>query len=217
MRVLVVEGDSVEADELSRGLRQHGYEVDNVADGMEAMTSVSDADLLLLSLELPDLDGLEVCRRLRKTNDIPIIALTVRDTELDRVLGFQAGVDDCLTKPYGVRELVARMEAIMRRARPPRPPVIGEDGLRIDARTREVRVDGRLVVVTRKEFDLLQLLASEPDAVFSRQQIMALVWGEEHMESSRTIDTHVSSLRSKLGSRSWIVTFRGVGFRLGNG
>lgn len=176
-----------------------------------------DADLVLLDLELPDLDGLEVCRGIRSANDIPIIAVTARGTELDRVLGLQAGADDYVVKPYGFRELMARMDAVMRRARPPAnaPHVVSRGPLRIDVGSREVSVDGRIVDVTRKEFDLLYLLAAQPDTVIPRKRVIHQVWGDSW--SRRTVDTHVSSLRHKLGCSDWIITVRGVGFRLGHG
>ncbi|WP_093798148.1 response regulator transcription factor [Streptomyces sp. Wb2n-11] len=218
VRVLVVENEPRAAEALVQGLRRHGYRAESVATGAKALQVHRSSDLVLLDLELPDLDGLEICRSIRATCDTPIIVVTARDTELDRVLGLQAGSDDYLAKPYGFRELMARMEAVMRRARPQQPveQVITRGSLRIDARTREVRLDGRHVEVTRKEFDLLHLLASQPEAVISRRQLMVQVWDDSWSRPGRTIDTHVSSLRNKLGSSSWIVTVRGVGFRLGH-
>lgn len=175
------------------------------------------ADLVLLNLELPDLDGLEVCRGIRASCDIPIIAVTARCTELDRVLGLHAGLDDYLVRPYGFRELIARIEAVMRRARPQWPAVqtISRGPLRINFSTREVCLNDQLINVTRKEFDLLYLLARQPETVVSRKQIMSQVWDVEWTGCSRTIDTHVNSLRKKLGASTWIITVRGVGFRFG--
>lgn len=219
MRVLVVEEDTAAAESLTHGLRRHGYDVDSVDTGTHALKTYHRADLVLLDLELPDLDGLEVCRGIRAACDTPIIAVTARGTELDRVLGLQAGSDDYLVKPYGFRELMARIEAVMRRVRPQPPAVrtISHGPLLIDSGTREVRLDGRLINVTRKEFDFLHLLASQPETVFSRKQIMSRVWDTEWTGFSRTIDTHVNSLRNKLGVSTWIITVRGVGFRLGRG
>ncbi|GAB3661876.1 response regulator transcription factor [Streptomyces sparsus] len=225
MHVLVVEDESDVADSLIRGLRRHGHETVGVATGGQALEAYREADLVLLDLELPDIDGLEVCRLIRRACDTPIIAFTDRSTELDRVLGLQAGSDDCLGKPYGFRELMARIDAVMRRARPPRKPeeqAISHGPLEIDAATREVRLDGRLVEVTRKEFDLLHHLASHPGVVVPRKQLMAEIWDDPvsatlGTQASRTIDTHVSTLRNKLGSSSWILTVRGVGFRFGHG
>lgn len=217
MRVLVVESDCAAADDLTHGLRRRGYTAHSVDSGMQALTARCGADLVLLDLELPDLDGLEVCRAIRAESDVPLIALTARGTELDRVLGLQAGADDYLVKPYGFAELMARLEAVMRRARP-RPmtrPAVSHGPLHIDSASREVSIDGRQIIVTRKEFDFLHLLASHPETVFTRKQIMSRVWDTEWTRFSRTIDTHVGSLRKKLGGRGWIITVRGVGFRFG--
>ncbi|GHH88030.1 response regulator transcription factor [Streptomyces capitiformicae] len=218
LRVLVVENERKAADTLTRGLRRHGHRVESVATGIKALQAHHGADLVLLDLDLPDLDGLEVCRGIRASADTPIIAVTARGTELDRVLGLQAGSDDYMVKPYGFRELMARIEAVMRRVRPRKPAeqVITHGPLCIDAGARETRLDGHRVELTRKEFDLLHLLASQPGAVFSRRQLMTQVWEDAWSSGGRTIDTHVSSLRGKLGSSSWIVTVRGVGFRLGH-
>ncbi|MFF3911452.1 response regulator transcription factor [Streptomyces sp. NPDC001848] len=211
----MVEDDGEDAEPLIKGLQRHGHEVRLVQTGAEALKSYDRADMMLLDFELPDLDGLEVCRRIRSTSTVPVIAITARGTELDRVLGLQSGADDYLVKPYGFRELMARMEAVMRRvkAHEVTPSVISNGGLRINATTRQVCLDGRRIDLTRKEFDLLYLLASQPNTVFPRKRIMQEVWGGDW--SRRTIDTHVSSLRNKLGNKDWILTVRGVGFQLG--
>ncbi|GAA1015724.1 MULTISPECIES: response regulator transcription factor [Streptomyces] len=214
-RILVVENNAAEADALVSALKRHGHEVESVATGGAALQSYGDADLVLIDLELPDLDGLEVCRSIRSACDIPVIAVTARGSELDRVLGLQAGADDYLVKPYGFRELMARMEAVMRRARTSAPTsrVISHGPLRIDAGFREVTLHGRVIDLTRKEFDLLYMLASNPGTVIPRKQLIRQIWGDSW--SRRTVDTHVSSLRNKLGGSDWIVTVRGVGFRFG--
>ncbi|EIV96247.1 response regulator transcription factor [Frankia sp. QA3] len=214
-RVLVVENHADDAEQLARGLERHGHKVIKVGSGGEALQAYDDADLVLIDLDLPDLDGLEVCRSIRVADDTPMIAVTGRGSELDTVLALQAGVDDYLVKPYGFRELMARMEAVMRRTRP-QPMAAGaivHGVLRIDAASRQVTVGGRTVELTRKEFQLLHLLASQAGSVIMRKQIMVQVWGDTW--SRRTLDTHVSSLRNKLGSTEWIITVRGVGFRLG--
>lgn len=218
MRVLLVEPDVDAAEDLARALRRHNHEVDSVRTGTEALKAFHRADLLLLDLELPDIDGLEVCRAVRAARDIPIIAVTTRGSELDRVLGLQAGADDYVVKPYWFRELMARIGAVMRRCtrRGSVAEVIERGPLRLDPDRREVRLDGRPIGLTRKEFDLLHLLASRPEAVFSRRELAQRVWEGNCTESSRTIDTHVSSVRNKLGGSSWIVTVRGVGFRFGH-
>ncbi len=216
VRVLVVDGEQQAAQTLVRGLGRHGYRAQSVATGTEALRAHRHADLVLLELDLPDLDGMEVCRRIRELGGVPVIILSARCAELDCVLGLQAGADDFIGKPYSFRVLLARIEALLRRARPsPRAARIVTHGpLRIDAGSRELRVEGRRVDLTPKEFDLLHLLASQPDTTFSRRRLMSEVWDDDSARG-RTLDTHVSSLRGKLGSTGWIVTVRGVGFRLG--
>jgi DNA-binding response OmpR family regulator len=217
LRVLVVENDTATAESLVHSLLRHGYHAESVDTGTRALSTYHRADLVLLDLELPDLDGLEVCRGIRASCDIPIIAVTARGAEMDRVLGLRAGLDDYVVKPYGFRELIARIEAVMRRAWPQQPAVqaISNGPLCINFGAREVRIDGQLINVTRKEFDLLCLLACQPETVVSRKQIMSQVWDVESTECGRTIDTHVNSLRKKLGASTWIITVRGVGFRFG--
>jgi DNA-binding response OmpR family regulator len=216
-RILVVDSDADLADCLVTQLRRHGHQATGVKRGSAALRAYEDADLVLLDLELPDLDGLEVCRAIRSVSRVPLIIVTACRSELDCVLGLQAGADDYVTKPYGLRELLARIEAVMRRAQwqPAAAKEIRHGRLRIDVNSREVTVDGTEVALTRKEFDLLCLLASHPDAVIPRKRLLQQVWGDSW--SRRTVDTHVSSLRGKLGDSGWIVTVRGVGFRLGTG
>lgn len=218
-RVLVVEEDAESADSLTGGLRRHGYDATSVGTGLAALSTYHRVDLVLLDPDLSDLDGLEVCRLIRNACDVPIIMVSARDAELDRILGLQVGADDYLTEPYGLRELMARIEAVMRRARPVPQVVehISQGPLHMDFRTREVRLDGRLINLTRKEFDLLHFLASQPETVVSRKRIMRDVWQDDWTNSSRTIDTHINSLRKKLGADTWIITVRGVGFRFGHG
>ena len=217
MDVLVIGTDTADADSLARDLRRNGYHVTEAETGAAALDMRGDADLVLLNLELPDIDGLEVCRAVREDSDVPVICVTERDEEVDRVLALQAGSDDCLVKPFGFRELLARIEAIMRRVRPcERDPGFFDHGLlTLDPDSREVRLDGDPVSLTRKEFDLLHLLVAQPSTVISRKDLMSKVWGYVWPTPSRTIDMHVSSLRKKLGDASWIVTVHGVGFRLG--
>ncbi|CAL9620538.1 Transcriptional regulatory protein BaeR [Streptomyces sp. enrichment culture] len=218
LRILVVENEPAAAAALVQGLLRQGHHAEHVDTGGAALNAHHDADLVLLDLDLPDLDGLEVCRGIRAVSDTPVITVTARGNELDRVLGLQAGSDDYLVKPYGFRELLARMDAVMRRSRPRAEPArtLSRGPLHIDAATREVTLNGEAVELTRKEFDLLHLLAVHPGAVVSRRQLMAQIWEDTWSQRGRTIDTHVSSLRGKLGSSSWIITVRGVGFRLGH-
>ncbi|WP_308222529.1 response regulator transcription factor [Kitasatospora sp. A2-31] len=216
--VLVVAGDAAAAQLRVRDLQRQGYTVSSVDTGAKALAAHQSYDMVLLDLDLPDLDGLEVCRLIRRTGDKPIISIATRDTELDRVLALQAGADDCVLASCGIREMLARIEAVLRRAHP-RPQVshtISLSPLHIDGTTREVRLDGRPVVLTAKEFDLLHTLAADPKTVLSRKELMARVWDTTWAASTRTIDTHVSNLRAKLGGK-WIITVHGVGYRLGRG
>nr|WP_234018767.1 response regulator transcription factor [Streptomyces sp. LaPpAH-165] len=225
MRVLVVDSDRSNGNTLSAQLKRHGYDVEICTTGTEALEKHEKFDLFLIDLLLPDIDGLEVCRAVRATSDIPVIAFTDAGMKLDRILCLQAGCDDCMAKPYGFRELLARIDAVLRRSHPVAPrttraEAIAHGSLCIDPETREVRLNGRLIGLTLKEFDLLHRLASEPHTVHSRASLMAAVWGfpGHHVpggRASRTIDTHVSAVRSKLGSPDWIITVRGVGFRMG--
>nr|WP_229806216.1 response regulator transcription factor [Microbispora rosea] len=206
-----------EKEELIQNLRRRGSEADGVDTGGAALQVYENADLVIIDLDLPDLDGLEVCRRIRSACDIPIIVTASQRSELDCVLAFQAGADDYVSRPYGCRELMARMDAVMRRAKPKpiHTKIISHGPLQIDVNSREVRLDGRRIDLTRKEFDLLHLLASHPNTVVSRKLLMRQIWKDSW--SRRSVDTHVSSLRNKLGSSRWIITVRGVGFRLGSG
>ena len=215
-RVLVVEQHADDAEAVAGVLRRHGYAVHTVGTGSEALRALTDGttDLVLIDLDLPDVDGLDVCRSIRAAGDTPVIAVSRRATELDRVLGLHAGADDYLAKPYGFRELIARMAAVMRRMRRDRDAAgsaVVRGGMRIDPVSRRVTVGGQDIDLARKEFELLYLLASRAGAVVPRRQIMEQVWGDTW--SRRTLDTHVSSLRGKLGCGDWIVTVRGVGFR----
>ncbi|POX55052.1 DNA-binding response regulator [Streptomyces sp. Ru71] len=226
MHILAVgnpaEGPGSSADRLER----HGHDVTVAATGTAALEAYAQAGLVLLDLDLPDIDGLEVCRRMRETAHTPIIAFTAGGDELDRVLALRAGADDCLDKPYEVRELIARIEAVTRRTHPREGSrdsltTVSIGGLSIDAAAREVMVRGRPISLTRKEFDLLYYLARHSEKVVSRQRLMQEIWEDPRPEAlgpraSRTVDTHVSSLRSKLGHSDWIRTVRGVGFRVGH-
>ncbi|MFJ4717361.1 response regulator transcription factor [Streptomyces sp. NPDC088785] len=211
----MVDHDAGPAETLAAQLRRHGHLPVCARNGASALQAHEDADVVLLDLELPDLDGLEVCRAIRSVSRVPVIIVTDRRSELDCVLGLQAGADDYVTKPYGLRELMARIEAVLRRThwQPGTVSEVRHGRLHIDVGSREVSVDGRPVTLTRKEFDLLSLLAAHPGTVVSRKQLLKQVWGETW--SRRTVDTHVSSLRGKLGDGAWIVTVRGVGFKLG--
>jgi DNA-binding response OmpR family regulator len=215
VRVLVVEDEDAIAVPLAEGLRREGLDVERAATGQEALDA-PEPDLVLLDLRLPDLDGFEVCRRLRERSRVPIIVVSARGEEIDRVLGLELGADDYLVKPYGLRELVARIHAVMRRleSRQAGGGPLRVDGLEVDQRARRARLDGRELRLTPREFDLLALLASEPGAAFSRSRIFEQVWETRWFGSPKTIDVHVAALRRKLGDPGWIETVRGIGFRL---
>jgi DNA-binding response OmpR family regulator len=218
MHVLLVEDDEAIAEPLVRGLRREGFAVTRVATGMDALAAASPAvDLVLLDLGLPDIDGYEVCRRLRHDHDVPIIVTTARGDEVDRVIGLELGADDYLVKPFGFRELVARMRAVTRRwerATVDDIPVTVVGPLEVDERTHRVRMHGEEVALTRKEFDLLALLARDPGATCTRQQIFDEVWDPHWYGPTKTLDVHIASLRKKLNDPELIETVRGVGFRL---
>ncbi|MGW6919445.1 response regulator transcription factor [Kitasatospora sp. NPDC054939] len=219
VHVLVAEAHAETAAALVRDLRRKGYEAEGVGTGKAALERLQNADLVLLTLNLPDIDGLEICRAVRAAGDTPLIALADGDGEVDRILALQSGADDSVRRSCGTRELIARIEAVLRRTRPhpAAPPSISRRPLHIDGRTRVVRMHERPVKVTAKEFELLYLLAANPETVLSRKELMARVWDCDWLDSSRTLDTHVSSLRAKLGAASWIITVRGVGYRFGHG
>lgn len=219
MRILVVEDDDRVARGLVTALRSASFEVQRVATAERALSSPP-ADVVLLDLGLPDADGIDLLRRLRARPQTAIIAVTARGEERDRVLGLRAGADDYVVKPFGVAELLARIEAVLRRTRSARaepteeaPPLrVGQ--LTVDPASRAVSVGDTRLQLTRKEFDLLVLLASRAPSVVARDQILDQVWGTAWEASSRTLDTHIGSLRAKLGHAVRIRTVRGVGYLL---
>ncbi|MEE1940376.1 winged helix-turn-helix domain-containing protein [Streptomyces sp. TRM 70361] len=283
MNILIVEDDDGMAEALGDALGAHGFRTHRVGTGEEALTHLPHADLVLLDLGLPDLDGHEVCRRIREVAYVPVIALTGRTGELDRVMALHMGADDFVAKPFSRHELVARIRAVFRRAggyalhgaspaaspaaaslsgfshvpaQPPAPTTgaaapealpgtaasaptpaspplrascpedapraeqrsaqaaLAAGPIQLDPRTRKVYVRGKEIRITRKEFDLLTVLMEDPGTVVQRQEIMSRVWDENWYGSTRTLDVHVGSLRSKLGNTKWIETVRGVGYRL---
>jgi len=214
MRVLVVEDEESIAEPLAEGLRREGFSVSVAGAGAEALAA-GEADVVLLDLRLPDVDGLDVCRKLRERSDVPIIVVTARGEEADRVVGLELGADDYVVKPFGLRELIARIRAVTRRSRGRASGgPIAAGPLRIDERARHVRVDGDEVDLTPKEFELLLALARDPGVVVSRRRLLEDVWQTTWYGSTKTIDVHVAALRRKLGDPSLIETVRGVGFRL---
>jgi DNA-binding response OmpR family regulator len=215
MRVLLVEDDDAFAEPLVRGLRLEGFEVQRVASGCAAVSAPA-SDVVLLDVGLPDMDGYEVCRRIRAASDVAILMLTARSAEPDRVLGLELGADDYIVKPFGLRELVARIGAVTRRTTPgnDRPLSLRVGDLEVDSRSHSVTVGGRHVALTPIEFKLLVVLASEPGAVLERQSILEQVWGHPWYGPTKTLDVHIASLRRKLGDPGWVQAVRGVGFRL---
>jgi two-component system, OmpR family, response regulator RegX3 len=212
---LLVEDEDAIADPLALGLRREGFSVERAATGGEALAATT-PDLVLLDLRLPDIDGLDVCRRLRERSEVPIIVVTARGEEADRVVGLELGADDYVVKPFGLRELIARIRAVTRRttarASSAEPLTVG--GLSVDERARRATLDDRVLELTPKEFDLLVALARDPGAAISRRQLLEEVWETTWYGSAKTIDVHVAALRRKLGDPGWIETVRGVGFRL---
>jgi two-component system response regulator RegX3 len=217
MRVLIVEDDDTIAEPLVKGLAREGFIVERVATGAAALESPP-ADLVLLDLGLPDVDGYEVCRRIRARSDVPVIVVTARGEEVDRVVGLELGADDYIVKPFGFRELVARIRAVTRRtATHPEPVPSGPQRLgplEIDRRTHRVTLDGSDVALTPKEYDLLVFLASDPGAMRTREEIIDAVWDPHWFGPTKTLDVHVAALRRKLGDAGWLQTVRGVGYRL---
>lgn len=215
MHLLVVEDDPSISEPLVDGLRREGFEVTHAPDGATALAA-GPVDLVLLDLGLPDLDGREVCRQLRASSAVPIIVVTAAGDELDRVMLLEWGADDYVVKPFGFRELVARVRAVLRRAATGSVPdgEIREAGeIRLDPRTRTVTLSAEPVSLTPKEFDLLALLMSDPGAVMTREDIIRSVWDEHWWGPTKTLDVHVASLRKKLSPEA-IETVRGVGFRM---
>jgi DNA-binding response OmpR family regulator len=217
--IVLVEDDPNIADLVDMYLRQDGYRVYQATDGQTGLDLVKTraARLVILDVGLPGpLDGLDVCRQLRQTSDIPIIMLTARDDEVDRVLGLELGADDYVTKPFSPRELVARVKAILRRAdTPARPPaVLSAGAVQVDLGRREARVDGEVVPLAAREFELLAYLAENRGLALSRRQLLNGVWGVDWVGDERTVDVHVRQLRKKLGDALPLVTVWGVGYRL---
>ncbi len=215
--IVVVDDEPNIAQLVELYLTREGYRVHSVGTGELGVRAVADQRprLVILDVGLPDIDGLEVCRRIRATSAVPVIFLTARDGEIDRILGLELGADDYVTKPFSPAELVARVKAVLRRADGvSTPDVLQVGGATIDAGRREIRVDDVPVEFTTKEFDLLRFLAERPRLALSRQQILDGVWGYEWFGDSRTVDVHIAQVRKKLGDSVRIVTVRGIGCRL---
>lgn len=228
-RILVVEDEESYRDPLTYVLRREGFDVVEAATGPDALARFDEggADLVLLDLMLPGLSGTEVCRRLRLTSDVPVIMLTAKDDEIDKVVGLELGADDYVTKPYSSRELVARIRAVLRRRSAPAPadaPEPEDDELlvagpvRMDVERHTVHVRGELVAFPLKEFELLELLLRNAGRVLTRGQLIDRVWGSDYVGDTKTLDVHVKRVRAKIeddpANPSLLVTVRGLGYKL---
>ncbi len=221
-RVLVVDDEPALRDAVSYSLRSEGYEVTTLADAERALEHVSaePPDVIVLDVMLPGLSGVELCRRIRDAGDIPIVMLTARDAEVDRVMGLEAGADDYVTKPFSMAELISRVRAILRRRDLDRRGLgaITAGSLTLDPQRHRVVLEGRPVDVTPSEFTVLSLLASIPDRVFSRREIMQRLWDSEYVGDQRACDVHISNLRRKIERDPQhperLLTVRGTGYKL---
>jgi DNA-binding response OmpR family regulator len=222
VRVLVVEDDDRVAAALRAALERHEMQVERVSRGLAVLPNLAGADVVLLDLGLPDVDGLEVCRRIREAGDVPVIVVSARGRVDERILGLHHGADDYLVKPFDVGELVARIHAVRRRRGTTAPTVAAPvaelgDGVVLDRARHALTVDGAEVALSRKEFAVLTLLADADGAVCTRDRLVAEVWGRRWPGADRTLDVHVATLRTKLGRPGMVATVRGVGYRLAAG
>ena len=220
-RILIVEDEINIATPVKTYLEKAGFDVDHALTGADALRlmEATPPNLIVLDLNLPDIDGLEVCRRIRATSQVPIIRVTARDDDIDKIVGLEVGADDYLTKPFNVRELVARVKAILRRAPTAAQPIGGvltHGGVSIDRGRHEVLLNGEVVQLAPKEFDLLWTLLEERGNVLTRDQLLERVWGYTFAGDTRTVDVHVRQLRRKLGDDCPVVTVWGVGYKVGD-
>ena len=233
-RILLVEDEENYRVPLAFSLRRDGFDVVQAADGVEAVEAFESAagpsgggaiDLVLLDLMLPRLSGIEVCRRIRRASTVPVIMLTARDSEADTVVGLRIGADDYVTKPYSYRELLARVNAVLRRSRgeeqEPAEPVLEVGRVRMDVGRHEVAVDGEAVAMPPREFELLELFMRHPGRVLARGEIIDRVWGADYVGDTKTLDVHVKRIRAKIevepGEPKLLITVRGVGYKLAAG
>ncbi|OZB85440.1 MAG: DNA-binding response regulator [Microbacterium sp. 14-71-5] len=219
MKILIVEDDERVADALAGFLGRAGYAVERAGDGRGALDMLgTDTEAVILDLGLPDIDGIELCRRIRAISGVPILIATARSQVHERIRGLRAGADDFLVKPYDVQELLARIEAVTRRSHAigaeVGPVGIDIDGVRIDLVARRVLVDGEPVELTRKEFDIVAVLARYPGVAVPRERLIREVWNTDWQSFARSLEVHVASIRRKLARPALIETVRGVGYRL---
>jgi DNA-binding response OmpR family regulator len=225
-RILIVDDEPAVTDLLAYNFRRVHYEVDIAADGTTALKLAREStpDLILLDLMLPEIDGLDVCRELRKTSDVPIIMLTARGEEMDRVVGLELGADDYVCKPFSVRELMARVKAVLRRTQSPNSEtatpeiLLGPNGLRLDPECRTATIEGDPIDLTRLEFDLLYYLVLNAGRVLSRERLLEEAWGYDYAGNTRAVDSAIKRLRAKLKDftpeAALIESIRGIGYRL---
>ena len=222
-RILLVEDEESYRDPLTYQLTREGYEVIAVGNGLDALEAfdADGADLVLLDLMLPGLSGTEVCRRLRSRSNVPVIMLTAKDSEIDKVVGLEIGADDYVTKPYSSRELLARIKAVLRRGQEPEdllPSTIEAGPVRMDVERHVVTVDGQQQRLPLKEFELLEMFLRNPGRVLTRGQLIDRVWGSDYVGDTKTLDVHVKRLRAKIepdpGEPKYLVTVRGLGYKL---
>jgi len=223
-RVLVVEDEESFSDALSYMLEREGFDTAVAATGPDALAEFDrgGADIVLLDLMLPGLSGTEVCRQLRSRSAVPIIMLTAKDSEIDKVVGLELGADDYVTKPYSARELLARIRAVLRRrgenGEAPTEPVLEAGPVRMDVERHVVAVDGEAVALPLKEFDLLELLLRNAGRVLTRMQLIDRVWGSDYVGDTKTLDVHVKRLRAKIepdpANPQYLLTVRGLGYKL---
>ena len=232
-RILLVEDEENYRVPLAFSLRRDGFDVVQAADGVAAVEAFEAAgpsggralDLVLLDLMLPRLSGIEVCRRIRRASTVPVIMLTARDSEADTVVGLRIGADDYVTKPYSYRELLARVNAVLRRSRgeeqEPAEPVLEVGRVRMDVGRHEVAVDGEAVAMPPREFELLELFMRNPGRALARGEIIDRVWGADYVGDTKTLDVHVKRIRAKIevepGEPKLLITVRGVGYKLAAG
>ena len=221
MKILVVDDEKLLVKGIKFNLENDGYEVVTGADGMDAveLAAAGDIDLIVLDLMMPRMDGLEACTKIREFSDVPIIMLTAKSEDMDKLMGFEHGADDYLTKPFNILELKARIRALLRRAGSTgkqQADVLACDHISIDRSARNAYNDGRLVDLTQKEFDLVELLMRNPNRVYSREALLDAIWGYDNSSDIRTVDVHIRRLREKLdrtpASPEPIMTKWGVGY-----
>ncbi|MFT3944385.1 MAG: response regulator transcription factor [Ancrocorticia sp.] len=224
-QILVVDDEPVFRDTLAFNLRRDGFDVATAADGLSAVEAFhkTEPDLILLDLMLPGISGIEVCKRVREVSSVPIIMVTAKDDEIDKVVGLEVGADDYLTKPYSYRELLARIRAVLRRAKadvpaPETSEVLRAGRIEMDTEAHVVRVAGKKTKMPLREFELLQMFLENPDRVLTRNQILDRIWGLNYIGDTKTLDVHVKRIRSKIeedpSNPTALVTVRGLGYKL---